>query len=353
MLGLRSSSVVSDFDSFEKLTYMLTITPDRVYHPGKTVTSLLSHWLRMFEGCPRSDYMERQPLSRRYINLTRQHSSHPCAFGGLRLRLSLILAIETLNVENKHLASGDHRIGRQQVLETVLDMNCDTPGNQCRIDSALLRLALLAYRLQEAAGEPHPTLRPSVPCPPASSFPVCQNRYVSQVPIPLRSSGQAGVAELLWIKWLKDLSRSEAAQEGPSIWAGYYLYRNYLHWDLRIDQPMRDVELRFDKSETRYVNIHGSGTDQHGRFGLRGTINWDTLRFSILKQYLGAHAFRWLGVLTPFGMVGTWHQPRAQDRDDEVGDDDPDPADDPHRVSLGSFWLWRCHPEPYPRPAYD
>lgn len=345
--------VVGACKSYEPANRDAHNNTDRVRQPERTATSLLTHWINAFPSLPGSDTVGRQPLGKRYIDLTRQRPAHHLAFGGLSLRLSLILTIETLGLENKWVRTGLQDTGRIRVMATALNTNCDTTGNECRLDAALLRLTLVAFRLQEAAGEPHPSLRPSTPCPRATSFPICRNRYLSEVPTPLRLTDEAGLPELAWVRWVKELSRSEANLNEASVWEGYYLYRNVPTRVARMDQPMRDVELLFDKGESRYVGITGKGADQHGPFTLVGTMNWESLRFSILKQYIGAHAFRWYGVLTPFGMVGTWHQPRAQDPNDEVGDDDPDPSDDPYRSSLGSFWLWRRHTEANPCPTYD
>ena len=91
-------------------------------------------------------------------------------------------------------------------------------------------------------------------------------------------------------------------------WAGYYTYSNILGEPR--DPPMI---FKFDLVPPPAINgaahkvyFLGEGADSAGSFLLEGSADTHTGAVVARKSYVGAHWWSWLGVVTPFGMVGVW-----------------------------------------------
>lgn len=88
------------------------------------------------------------------------------------------------------------------------------------------------------------------------------------------------------------------------------------------DVPMANIEFTaHDVDEEMYVVSAMNCEDFHGRFNFEGTVNRKTSRIRLIKQYINAHRWRYDGVMTPFGIAGTWGFGDANSR--------------------GSFWLFK------------
>ena len=91
-------------------------------------------------------------------------------------------------------------------------------------------------------------------------------------------------------------------------WAGYYTNSNILGEPR--DPPMI---FKFDLVPPPAINeaahkvyFLGEGADSAGSFFLEGSADTHTGAVVARKSYVGAHWWSWLGVVTPFGMVGVW-----------------------------------------------
>lgn len=61
-----------------------------------------------------------------------------------------------------------------------------------------------------------------------------------------------------------------------------------------------------DSEAAHKVYFCGEGADSVGSFFLEGSADTHTGAVAARKSYVGAHWWRWYGVITPFGMVGVW-----------------------------------------------
>jgi hypothetical protein len=116
-------------------------------------------------------------------------------------------------------------------------------------------------------------------------------------------------------------------------WQGYYSYNPTFasigipinRVPCRFDAPMRKIRfevLNTDSNLARATN----GMDGIGPFGLDGTIELKTGKVHLVKQYLHSQLkWDWHGVVTGFGIVGTWG--REGDLRGFAG--------------RGWFWLWK------------
>ena len=157
------------------------------------------------------------------------------------------------------------------------------------------------------AGQQHTLLPPSLP------------------PMDIASSyyepDELGSTTFLW-PWLQDgLAGTPLA--GLSFtsgcrWAGYYttgtgeLNDPPMFFKLYLVPPPSTDEA------TCKVYFRGEGADGVGSFTLQGVADTEAGVMNATKAYVGAHLWNWLGVITPFGMVGTWG----------IGRDS------------GSWWIW-------------
>ena len=113
--------------------------------------------------------------------------------------------------------------------------------------------------------------------------------------------------------WLHDgLAGTPLAALSPTTgraWAGYYTCRCIVD---RV--PPMYIELRSipapDAADTESthnrVYFRGDGHDRVGTFVITGTCDTRTGVISATKAYDMMHQWEWRGMLTPFGMAGTW-----------------------------------------------
>jgi hypothetical protein len=97
-----------------------------------------------------------------------------------------------------------------------------------------------------------------------------------------------------------------------STWAGYYTYFGMVHLDLPMYLELRFKPLPLDSdivSESiESICIHyflGKGHDGAGPFTISGKCYEHTGVVRAIKTY-ETHSWWWDGVLTPFGIAGTW-----------------------------------------------
>jgi len=108
--------------------------------------------------------------------------------------------------------------------------------------------------------------------------------------------------------WLRDglagtpFARLSTTKGTP--WAGYYTAV-----DVATRDPPMFLELRSANSSQDAVPecmyFHGEGHDRAGTFTIDGACDTRAGTVSAIKDY-EAHGWEWRGVITPFGMVGTW-----------------------------------------------
>jgi hypothetical protein len=116
-----------------------------------------------------------------------------------------------------------------------------------------------------------------------------------------------------------------AGSVGRRLWAGYYIDDNKAGQD-----PPMFLELHYiqdplglppntgpDPSEA--IHFHGEGHDGVGTFTLRGSCDTRTGAVTARKSY-ATHRWNWQGMVTPFGMAGTW--------------------DDIYLTGGGMWWIW-------------
>jgi hypothetical protein len=151
-------------------------------------------------------------------------------------------------------------------------------------------VALHLLLLSDAAGAPQTLSPPSFPyINPLSCYDELFDLGTTSPMRPWLLNGLAGTP-------LAGLSSSSVARP----WTGYYT----IHFTCR-DPPMF-LELRGTQlPEGDCVHFHGEGHDRPGTFSLAGNCNMQTGVVTATKSYIG-HRWEWRGMITPFGMVGTW-----------------------------------------------
>jgi len=123
---------------------------------------------------------------------------------------------------------------------------------------------------------------------------------------------ELGSATSLW-PWLRDgLAGTPLAglsYTSGHRWAGYYYYSIAGIVDGMDDPPMF-FKLYLvpppSYAAANKVYFRGEGADGVGSFILEGSSDMEAGVVIARKTYVGGHWWEWLGVITPFGMVGVW-----------------------------------------------
>ncbi|KAI0281731.1 hypothetical protein BC826DRAFT_1068007 [Russula brevipes] len=166
------------------------------------------------------------------------------------------------------------------------------PSQQRYFASFLVQAALHLLLLPDAVREPRALVPPpSLPyIDPLSCYDEDFDLGTSSPMRPWLRNGLAGTP-------LAGLSLSEIARP----WVGYYTT-----CAMRRHDPPMFLELRSTQlPEGDCVRFHGEGHDRAGAFSLGGNCDTRTGVVTARKSYLG-HRWEWRGMITPFGMVGTW-----------------------------------------------
>lgn len=130
-----------------------------------------------------------------------------------------------------------------------------------------------------------------------------------------------------WHRWIESSCAETVATDDKQLWEGFYTYLT-----LPPDPPMENVRFTFHHGTGASDSICGTGVDSVGQFHFRD-FAWGNSpgEFSTVKEYPGSHSWLYRGVVTPFGLVGSWHQQHLDRRF-------------PHlyrQNSAGDFYLWK------------
>jgi len=152
----------------------------------------------------------------------------------------------------------------------------------------------VTLHLEAAASDtPLPLLAPSLP---HIEFPSCYDEPfkldTTSFPRPWLRNGLAGTP-------FARLSRTRGTS-----WAGYYTYTNVAARDAPMFLELFSREAPGGPTPGR-TWFRGDGHDGVGTFFINGVCDMRTGTLTAMKAY-EMHAFEWRGVITPFGMVGTW-----------------------------------------------
>jgi len=99
---------------------------------------------------------------------------------------------------------------------------------------------------------------------------------------------------------LSKLTSPEFLEDGE--WFGFYSHDN--HERMSFGLPMHNVRFR-ENSSIDNRRVHAAGMDGVGSFDLDGVVVPDG-KVRLTKRYHRGPVWRWTGVVTPFGIVGTW-----------------------------------------------
>nr|POE49358.1 hypothetical protein CFP56_32508 [Quercus suber] len=169
---------------------------------------------------------------------------------------------------------------------------------------------------------------PLIELPTAAQIPLAPLHSSYALPLPFSAIGdyKQWYAEHTAALWQTEFTTGQ--------WCGYYLWMRRARSDnIPVDPPMSNIHF------TGHSDNHGEsmeisaadGRDGHGAFTLVGRLEKDvqsgTIRCIIMKSYTRPNGprWKWLGQLTPFGLVGIWTHPPGH----------------PSDHMLGSFWLWK------------
>lgn len=100
--------------------------------------------------------------------------------------------------------------------------------------------------------------------------------------------------------------------EDGSEWGGYYSLSfvrfQRTRTEVEFDPPMHNVRFTAEWCNDVVLRVDGTGgSDGVGTFTLRGTIAADTGALSMEKIYANhGPRWRWVGFLTPFGVIASW-----------------------------------------------
>ncbi|KAF8266512.1 hypothetical protein EI94DRAFT_184556 [Lactarius quietus] len=148
----------------------------------------------------------------------------------------------------------------------------------------------------DAALSPIPLLPPSIPSMnPASQY---DEPY------------ELGSALILW-PWLRDgLAGTPLAGLSSGSghrWAGYYTLPGGTHDPQMFFKLYLVPPPAADEPEAAHkMYFYGEGSDGVGSFKLEGSSDTQNGVVIARKIYVGSHLWEWLGMITPFGMVGVW-----------------------------------------------
>lgn len=123
-----------------------------------------------------------------------------------------------------------------------------------------------------------------------------------------------------WAAWLRSRVSDMVDRVCDEDWYGYYIPEE------DISLAMKKIQFKWnsDSANPRRSLQAINCLDGVGPFMLTGTIEKPSGRVSLVKQYIGAHAWQYEGIMTPFGICGWWGRPGATGR----------------QARLGLFWLW-------------
>ncbi len=164
----------------------------------------------------------------------------------------------------------------------------------------------LVYFVRRALAQGTIIRRYPVPRPPISPPDLRRIPFSSfmRLPLPYSVSATADFATC----HLAAMATPEFLQDGE--WVGYYSYSGPAAVpSVTFDDPCREIRFKVTPAGgVLHLQVERA-LDAIGRFSLTGQLTVRTGEFTLAKDYGVGHAWTLLGVLTPFGLVGTWGTP--------------------------------------------